>query len=194
MLSYTATHTTLLARLADSQDPGAWVEFVNRYEELVRRFCRVRGVNEADTDDVLQDVLVSLTKAMPGFQYDPAKGKFRSYLKTVVVHAIARKSRQNPAAARLSDIGTAASPAEASEEAQWESEWRRHHLRRALRVIEAEFSHTDRQAFERNALRGESAAHVAEALGISVDHVYQAKSRIARRVSALVHAQVEEEG
>lgn len=194
MLSYTQTHSTLLARLGDSQDTAAWSEFVARYEDLIRRFCRGRGVTEADTDDILQDVLVSLTKSMPGFQYDPAKGKFRSYLKTIVIHAIGRKARQNPGAIRLSDVGTAASPEAEAEEAQWEMEWRQHHLRRALRVIETEFSQLDRQAFEKNALRGESAQQVAQALGISVDHVYQAKSRIARRISALVLAQVEEEG
>ncbi|HYE62176.1 MAG TPA: sigma-70 family RNA polymerase sigma factor [Phycisphaerales bacterium] len=194
MLSHSATQSILLARLADSQDPTAWAEFVERYADLIRRFCHLRGLSDADTEDTLQDVLLSLTKSMPGFRYDPSKGKFRSYLKTVVVHAISKKLLQNPRHARLSAVGSTGTPADEADEALWESEWRQYHLRRALKTIEAEFSHSDRQAFERNALRGEPAQNVADALNISVDSVYQAKSRISRRLSALIRQQVEEEG
>lgn len=194
MLSHSATQSLLLSRLADGQDPTAWAEFVDRYADLIRRFCQLRGLTDADTEDTLQDVLLSLTKSMPGFRYDPSKGKFRSYLKTVVVHAISKKLAQNPRHARLASVGSSSSPTDLTEEALWESEWRQYHLRRALKVIEAEFSHADRQAFERNALRGEPAQQVATALNISVDSVYQAKSRISRRLSALIREQVEEEG
>jgi RNA polymerase sigma factor (sigma-70 family) len=193
MLSQTATHTTLLARLADSRDAGAWADFHDRYAELVRRCCRVRGLQPADCDDVLQDVLLSLSKSMSGFRYDPAKGKFRSYLKTVVMHAIAKKACQKAPAQPLSDVRSQALPEE-DDEALWEAQWRQYHLRRALSVVESEYSHQDRQAFERYALLGEEVGSVAEALGMSTDHVYQAKSRIARRIGDLVRAQVEEEG
>lgn len=194
MLSGSATQSILLARLADSQDPAAWAEFMERYADLIRRFCHLRGLGDADTEDTLQDVLLSLTKAMPGFRYDPTKGKFRSYLKTVVVNAISRKLIQNPRHTLLSAVGSTGAPADESEESQWEAEWRQYHLRLALKTIEAEFSHADRQAFERNALRGEPAQQVADSLKISVDSVYQAKSRISRRLSTVIKQQVEEEG
>jgi RNA polymerase sigma-70 factor (ECF subfamily) len=194
MLSQTATHATLLARLADSHDPAAWAEFHQRYAGLVRSFCRIRGLQASDCDDVLQDVMLALSKAMPGFRYDPAKGKFRSYLKTVVMHAISKKACQNNPARRLSDIGSQALPADDDSEAQWEGQWRQYHLRRALAVVESEFSQQDRLVFERYGLAGEEAQGVARAMGMSVDQVYQAKSRIARRIGELVRAQVEEEG
>jgi RNA polymerase sigma-70 factor (ECF subfamily) len=138
--------------------------------------------------------MLSLSKAMPAFRYDPAKGKFRSYLKTVVLHAASKKACQNKPALRLSDVGSQALPGDGDEEALWEAQWRQYHLRRALRTVESEYSHPDRQAFERYALNGEEAREVAEALGMSVNQVYQAKSRIARRIGELVQAQVEEEG
>ena len=193
MFSQTATHSTLLARLADVHDPSAWTEFHDRYCELVRTFCRVRGLQPADADDVLQDVMLSLSKSMPGFRYDPSKGKFRSYLKTVVMHAISKKACQNNPAHRLSDVGSQALPQD-DDDSLWEAQWRQYHLRRALRIVETEYSHLDRQAFERYAMSGEDVKSVAEALGMSVDHVYQAKSRIARRIGELIRAQVEEEG
>ena len=74
----TATHTTLLARLSQGSDGAAWAEFHERYGELIRRFARSRSMQSSDCDDILQEVLLSLSKTMPTFQYDPTRGKFRS--------------------------------------------------------------------------------------------------------------------
>jgi len=187
----TATHTTLLARLADGQDHAAWAEFVSRYGELIRGFCLRRGLQAADCEDVQQDVLMSLSKSMPGFRYDPSKGLFRSYLKTVVVHAISKKSRQTDRPGPLPD--SESSP-DAPDEQQWEQEWRQYHFRLAMRTIDAEFNASDRRAFTLYALDGSPCEEVARELGVSPDAVYQAKSRIVRRLGQLIDAQVREEG
>jgi RNA polymerase sigma-70 factor (ECF subfamily) len=200
VFSQTATHVSLLTRIAEGADPGAWLEFCDRYSELIRGFCRARGLQAHDVDDVHQDVLLALTKRMPSFEYDPARGRFRSYLKAVVLHAIARRVFQKRGGAGLQDLHEAAL-AEATRvagqddaEAQWESEWRQHHLRTAMRVIESEFNESDRLAFVAYAIEGRSPAEVGASLGVSVDSVYQAKSRILRRLTALIDQQVGEEG
>lgn len=187
----TATHTTLLARLTDGQDHAAWAEFVARYGDLIRGFCLRRGLQPADCEDVQQDVLMSLSKSMPGFRYDPSKGLFRSYLKTVVVHAILKKSRQT---ADLAPLPDSESSPDAPDEQQWEQEWRQYHLRLAMRTIDSEFNATDRRAFTLYAVDGQTCEEVARELGVSQDVVYQAKSRILRRLSALIDEQVREEG
>lgn len=195
MYSNTATHTTLLLRLAQ-EDLGAWSEFCSRYGELIRAFCIRRGLQPADIEDVQQDVLISLTKSMPGFQYDPAKGKFRSYLRTVVSHAISRRFRQNPGHAGLSQIdgSRAEVPGESDEDEHWEVEWRQHHLRLAMKMIHSEFNDNDWAAFEAYALEGKDAKELAASLGLSIDAVYQAKSRILRRLTQVIEVQVAEEG
>lgn len=187
----TATHTTLLARLGSGQDQAAWIEFVARYGELIRGFCLRRGLQPADCEDVQQEVLMSLSKSMPGFQYDPSKGLFRSYLKTVVVHAILKKTRQNTPHHSLPD--SESSP-DAPDEQQWEQEWRQYHLRLAMRTIDAEFNPNDRRAFALYALDGKDVAAVARELEVSQDVVYQAKSRVLKRLSQLIDQQVREEG
>ena len=65
---------------------------------------------------------------MPAFRYDPAKGKFRSYLKTVTLHAIFRSSRQKGPALSLEQVGTAVDAAAADDDidGDWEAEWRQH--------------------------------------------------------------------
>jgi RNA polymerase sigma-70 factor (ECF subfamily) len=193
-----STHATLLARLADHADADAWFEFTARYGDLIRSFCRRRGLQPSDCDDVAQEVLLSLAKAMPGFEYDPARGKFRSYLKTVTVHAISRRGRQKFVAGGLSSVGTSDVAADFGgadeDESQWEVEWRQHHLRQAMRRVEAEFNERDRLAFMRYALEGHSVADAAAELGMSADQIYQAKSRILRRLTEFIAEQVAEEG
>jgi RNA polymerase sigma factor (sigma-70 family) len=93
-----STHTTLLARLADGSDRSAWDEFHDSYGELIRRFAAGRGLQPADCDDLVQEVLLTLAQAMRSFEYDPAKGSFRAYLKTITIHAVSKIVRKKHAA------------------------------------------------------------------------------------------------
>lgn len=191
-----STHVTLLRRLSDGEDPAAWREFHDRYAELIRGFARRRRLQAADCDDVVQDVLLALSKSMPAFEYDPGKGKFRSYLKTVTLHAVFRRLGRHGGEIDLEHIAdcTRAAGDDEEIEAAWEAEWRQYHLRQAMVQIAAEFNDTDREAFQRYAIEGQSVRATAEALDLSVDQVYQAKSRIMKRLSGLIEQQIHEEG
>ncbi len=142
------THATLLARISGGTDPEAWREFYHRYRELIRGFARRRGLQAADCDEALQDVLTALTQALPGFRYDPERGKFRSYLKTITVRAIMRRARQKRGERPLDDMeASTPSPEEAPQtEEMWEAEWRQYHLRQAMECIRVEFNAKDRAA------------------------------------------------
>ncbi|RME41264.1 MAG: sigma-70 family RNA polymerase sigma factor [Planctomycetota bacterium] len=190
------THASFLAKVCEGSDPSAWAVFCARYGRLIRGFALRRGLQPVDADDVVQEVLLTLTRSMPGFEYDPARGKFRSYLKTLTLRAIYKKTFQKREAVSLEDVGSVVASAEGEEEveAAWEQEWRQYHIDRAMNVVRMEFNAHDLEAFERYALNGESAAETAETLGLSVDQVYQAKSRIVRRLGELIARQVEEEG
>ena len=190
------THVSLLERLADETDRAAWREFHDRYADLLRGFARRRGLQPADADEIVQDVLFALQKSLPGFTYDPEKGKFRSYLKTVALRTIFRNSGQNHRPAQLQQIEEATRVAALDEDvdAAWEAEWRDHHLRRAMRLITVDFSERDRNAFQLYAVEDQPVVAVAEALGMSTDAVYQVKSRILKRLSAIIAEQVAAEG
>lgn len=189
-----STHVTLLQRLSAGEDRVAWREFCDRYGDLIRGFARRAGCGDHDADDIVQDVLMALVRAMPSFEYDASKGRFRGYLKTAVVRAVARRSCQKSGSQPLEDAGSAAGAVVPDDERHWETEWRQYHLRMAMRTIDAEFSAQDRAAFQRYAIEGASAQAVAEALRLSLDQVYQAKSRILRRLGDLVAQQVADEG
>lgn len=197
-ITLTQTHASMFARLASSPSTAnpAWAEFLDRYGDLIRSFCRSHGLQTSDTEDVLQDVLLGLNKAIPGFAYDPSKGRFRGYLKTATLHAIYRTFRQDKALAPLEERESmvASANSDANVDEKWEHAWRQYHLRRAFAQLGAEVSSRDLQAFERYALQGEDANNVAKDLSLSLDALYQIKSRCTKRLAALVAAQIEEEG
>jgi RNA polymerase sigma-70 factor (ECF subfamily) len=71
---------------------------------------------------------------------------------------------------------------ESSADARWEKEWRQHRLRWALRSIADELDEATMRAFELHAMNGISVEQTAEQLNLSKASVYQAKSRILKRV------------
>jgi len=188
------TSPSLLLRWAEGIDPEAWQEFSDRYGGLIRRVLAERGVQPSDRDDIAQDVLISLVKAMPGFEYDPARGRFRSYLKTVVIRALARRHRRRKAPPPLGLDPEMIEPADEAFELIWERQWRRYHLRRAWARLDAEFSDLDRAIFDAYAIQGLRAQSAADAYGVTVDRVYRIKSVILARLSRVVEEQVAEEG
>ncbi len=140
--------------------------------------------------------MLSLSKVMLKFEYNPSKGKFRSYLKTATLRAIFRKTRQKHGEVALGSIEEATTTAEADDavEEAWELEWQRYHLRQAMGTLQSEFNETDREAFRLYAIDGRDTQETAAELNVSVNQVYHAKSRILKRLEKVIELQVREEG
>lgn len=82
------TSQTLLAKLrTNTPDETAWDEFVNLYGKRIYSWCRGRGLQAVDAEDVTQNVLVRLTKVMLRFEYDSSMS-FRCWLRTVVQNLV----------------------------------------------------------------------------------------------------------
>src|SRR3954451_22073239 len=80
-------HASLLTQLRqDPSDQAGWDEFVERYGRHIYRWCRQWKLQDADAEDLTQNILVKLTQKLRAFAYDPSRS-FRSWLKTVAHHA-----------------------------------------------------------------------------------------------------------
>ena len=179
------THLTFLLRLRERADTLTWAEFHERYGPLLYRYARVRGAEHSDAEDVVQEVELYLFKALQGFEYDARKGRFRAYLRSAVVHALGRRASRDarqPLALDPHTFDYVSAEKEASGDARWEREWQMHRLRWAMRCIAGEFEAGTLKAFELHVLAGQPVAETAEALGLSKESVYQAKSRVLRRL------------
>jgi len=82
MVGYDAgtTNPTLLDRLCDWRDQDAWVDFVTRYDPLIRRYCRRYRLGPENADELSQRVWIDLARRMRTFRYDPGK-TFRGWLR-----------------------------------------------------------------------------------------------------------------
>ncbi len=74
------TRESLILRLPTATDAAAWQEFAAIYEPLIYRFARRRGLQDADAHELVQNVFVSVARAVGDWRPDPARGKFRTWL------------------------------------------------------------------------------------------------------------------
>jgi RNA polymerase sigma factor (sigma-70 family) len=81
------TCPNLLVRLRhDPSNEAAWDEFVEQYGRHIYRWCRQWKLQDADAEDVAQEILLKLARKLRHFAYNP-KSSFRGWLKTVAHHA-----------------------------------------------------------------------------------------------------------
>ncbi|MDD7984297.1 sigma-70 family RNA polymerase sigma factor [Lentisphaera marina] len=82
------TRLTLMERLKNSGDEKSWDEFNEIYRRFIYSIVRSMYVEAHLIDDLIQDVLLSVWKALPGFEYDPEKGRFSSWLATITINRV----------------------------------------------------------------------------------------------------------
>lgn len=191
------TRQTLLQRIKDRGDQAAWEEFVEIYAPVIYHFTLGRGLPPADAADVVQEVMRSVAGAMAGFDYDPGKGSFRSWLFTVVRNQIAshfrHKSRRPKTTGRTTAMRMAENEsADAGGEDVWEREYRRQMFAWAAEKVRGEFGEATWAAFWRTAVLEEGASAVAADLGMSKASVYVAKSRAVKRIRETIAAVADE--
>ncbi len=185
------TNPSLLVRLRDPSDSPAWDTFSQIYEPLIYAFCRKSGLQEADARDVTQDVMVSVISAIQKFEYDQSHGKFRSWLYRVVRSKLANyfnKSKKQPRGSGQTIVNQMLNEQPGAEEEQaFDKEAEQRVFEWACEKVRTEFEAKTWQAFWRTAVKQEKAGAVAEAEGMSVGAVYIAKSRVVKRLQAVIH-------
>ena len=95
------TSATLMSRLRNPKDAAAWDDFQRVYAGLIAHWMRSYGLSNADTEGLVQDVLLDLVGKFWGGRlvYDPARGSFRAYLCVTVRHRVfnlLRKRKRTP--------------------------------------------------------------------------------------------------
>ena len=128
-----------------------------------------------------------LVRELPGFRRRRT-GSFRRWLRTITVHrlqAYQRSRRHRPralaAAPEACPLAQLADPA-SDLSRLWDQEHDEHVVRRLLELIETEFAPNTQRAFRRVVFDEVKPAQAAEELGMSVNAVLLAKSRVLSRL------------
>jgi RNA polymerase sigma factor (sigma-70 family) len=185
------TRASLLIRVRDPADQAAWHEFVEIYRPVILRVARQKGMQEADAEDVAQDVLAAVAKAVEQREHDPRRAKFRTWFNRVAQNAILnaltrrRQDRGSGDSALLAVLNQHESHTGPDSDLL-RLEYRREVFRRAVRQVRKEFHQATWDAFWLTAVEGRAVEVVAEELAKNPGAVYAARSRVIRRIQEKV--------
>ncbi|MEM7474859.1 MAG: sigma-70 family RNA polymerase sigma factor [Planctomycetota bacterium] len=181
------TPFTLLARLQQSSATSTdWERFIDIYLPLIYGATKQLGLNDADDEDVAQDVLTKCLQKLPNFKYDPEKG-FGNWLYTVTINQCKdrwKKREARQVRADTDEIRAVESP-EAPEEFT-EAEFRAWFVKRALETMKSEFTEIQWKCCWNGLILGHTGEQIAEELNVSRDVVYNNKSRVLSRLRELL--------
>ena len=193
--SYPETSATLLRTLREARsgvDDVAWARFVDMYGPVIHHLVRLLspGISDADTDDAVQDVFVKLVNILRSGAYDPAKGKFRTYLSTLVRRLLIDRYRE--AAARRQDrqmeIEVAEEIAVEDDPGAWmDAKWRVACRMAAERRVmeESAISERSREVWRLLSCEGLAVKDAAKRLGIPSNAVSKIKCRVEAQIAAV---------
>lgn len=188
------TRPSLIATLGEGPEgQSAWREFFSRYGPAIYRVARLRGLADEDADDIVQQVMVSISSHIGDFQYDRDRGRFRHWVRTITENKIRQNARrgQLPVASET-DVSVCADDGPTLEEV-WDREWQLQDILWCLDQASEDISPRRMEAFRMYAIDGVSANEVAKRLDMSVGHVYVVRhlvlNMIRKRIKQLDEAE-----
>jgi RNA polymerase sigma factor (sigma-70 family) len=183
------TRQSLLSRLKNWNDQESWKVFFDTYWKLIYSAAIRAGLTDAEAQDVVQETVLSVLKSMPRFEYDPAKGSFKSWLMRLTGWRIADqlRKRQRGVDRRKSAAGTStgtatiervADPAGLGLQALWDEEWERNLMDAAIERVKRKVDPKHYQAFDLYVFKKWPVARVARTLKLNPGRIYLVKHRI----------------
>lgn len=174
------TSAAMLEALRDANASEPWARFVDRYGNVIRSWCRNRGLQDADTQDVTQKILLILMDEMPEFTYDPAKGRFRDWLRVITRNACYRFFERDQS--RKYESITDDVPAREELERSLDEQGKIETLHAAMEEVRKRVSPRDWTIFHQLSFEHDSGDVLANEFGMTIAAVFKAASRVRRKV------------
>ena len=190
------TSSSLLGRLKNWDDQASWQRFADTYHKLIYKTALKAGLTEAESQDVVQDTLLSVAKKMHDFKYDPTLGSFKGWLLQLTHWRIKNQFKKRLPVESLraspdAETGTSAlsrmpDPAAPDMCEFWEEEWQKNLLDAAIAHVKELANPRQYEIFYLCVVKKRPVTEVAKGLNVNAPQVYLAKFR----VTALVKKEV----
>ncbi len=180
------TTSLLLLDFVASGRPESFRQIDERYRPILEGLGRRAGLQADGAEDLAQETLIRL--AQNATRFDPERAKLKTWMFGIARRCLneAFRTRQKQAGWRGDSIVQ-----ELAEEpvvsTMWERACEAEILRRAIEELRT--TRTDARtvdAFERFAVKGETAEDIARSLEMTVEQVYVAKSRCLVKLRPIV--------
>ncbi|MFN0056674.1 MAG: RNA polymerase sigma factor [Planctomycetales bacterium] len=185
------TRASLILRLQNAADVAAWEQFVELYGRVLWRVAKGRGLQPADADNLVQEVLFAVARSVAQWLERPDRGSFRAWLlriaKNEATDILARRATRplghdGDAAAHL--LNAVPAPDELS--AQFDLEYQRAVFQWAARKVQATVAARTWQAFWLTHVEGLSVEEAARTLQTRAANIHFGRSRVMARIKELV--------
>ena len=191
-----STRSSVLRAVANTENESAWQRLFDLYAGFVFSIARSKGLANEDADDIVQVVFTDLARNLPTFQYDRAKGRFRSYLAGLVHWRVMDrlKAGKRDTELKANFLEEAKSVASPDDVGFAEREWQAAALEEALRRIKPDVRPEHYAAFVASTVEGQDTETVMRLYGLSRDNLYQIRKRLTaklRETTAAVLAEMD---
>jgi len=185
------TRDSLLVRIKDAADRDAWNDFAAVYRPLVYRVARSRGMQDADAQDLSQQVLLSVAAKIDEWELGQEQGSFRKWLSRIARNAAIdhfRRVRPDVALGGSSVLQTLRDQADGMsiDDETLAHEYQREVFRLVARRVRSEFHEATWTAFWMTTVDGNSIEAAADKTGKTIGAVYTARSRVMQRLREAV--------
>jgi RNA polymerase sigma-70 factor (ECF subfamily) len=158
---------------------------------VIYRLARQRGLQDADAQDLAQQVLIAIVSAIPRWETNSESIRFRHWLRRVarnaIVNALTRQPRDRAVGgSSLLDLLNEQPLPYDETERQIELEYQRELFLQAAEIVRADVRPDTWQAFEMTVIGGHSIEAAARELGKPIGTIYLTRSRIMRRLREAV--------
>lgn len=180
------TRRSLLSRLKNCDDNESWRDFFETYWRLIYDVARKAGFSDAESQDIVQDTVISVSRQIQDLRYDSEKGQFKNWLRLITRRRIAdqwRKKYREPEVESATKGSMKAVENVASHpelDSIWEAEWERKLMTLALERVKRQVKPEHFQIFDLCTLQEWPMAQVSKALGVSMSLIYVTRHRIGR--------------
>jgi DNA-directed RNA polymerase specialized sigma24 family protein len=202
------TSKTLLEKLRVFDDKGAWAQFMRLYLPMVETWGRRLGLPARETEELTSRLLTKVVQAIPRFEYDPGKGSFRGWLKTIVQHEVINlaqeQKRRLPGDRGTGDSGIQGRLVEFADKLDElvaglydQSEALLHSIQDAMKEIQCECQGDERkswEAFQRIFLLDQAIDSVAGAMGLTYHAAAMRVQRIKKKIKIRALQRARERG
>ena len=181
------TRQSLLSRLKDYDDNDSWHEFFYTYWKLIYGMAMRSGLTDAESQEVVQETIIAVSKHMPDFKYDRSKGSFKGWLLKLTRWRIQdqlRKRQRDANLIRPKDDESSRTqmmdsiPDPVGIEAVWEDEWQKNMVEAALQKVKDRVKPKQYQVFDLYVLKGWPISKITATLGVNFGQIYLAKYRV----------------
>lgn len=192
--SIVETRKSLLLRLSNKSDIEAWDQFLEIYQPLVFRLARSKGFQDADAQDVVQEVLLAVSKAIDRWKPDPSKGRFRDWLfciaRNIMINYVTRRRYRSISQGDfdleqlMAPVGQGIDGLDASRE--FDLEYRREVFCLAADRVRLSVHSKTWEAFQRTSIELQPIPSVARQLDMTEGAVLVARCRVLAKLRKMV--------